>query len=244
MTAISYSSSDTDSQLALLDSMRFAERCAAVSQVASVIAHALGTPLQVIAGRAALIRFNPHAETVAENARRIEEQVERLAQRVRKLVDYLTSPEPDSELRQLNTLVAEALSLYEPIAARTGLQIASIQPCPEAIVDGTPTLVVLTSLLSLATRTANAGARIELEIKALAGDKIGFELKIPGLELPDARIDRLDPPDGDGVNAEPLQVLSVCNAIARQHGGKLELVSPTQGQTAIRFECTSFAEHT
>jgi len=237
MSAISRSSSDFSSRLALLDSMRFAERCAAVSQVASVMAHLIGTPLQVIAGRAALIRFNPQAETVAENAQKIEEQVERLAQRVRELMEYLTTPEPDIEPRQLDTLVAEALSLYEPIAARTGLQIASIDACPEAMVEGSPTLVVLTSLLSLAIRTANGGERIELKIKAHGGDKIGFELKFPGLALPKARIGRFDPPDSDGGNAEQLQVLSVCNAIARQHGGKLELVSPTQGQTAIQFEC-------
>lgn len=237
MTDISRSSSDTDNQLALLDSMRYAERCAAVSQVASVIAHVIGTPLQVIAGRAALIRFNPKAENVRENARIIEEQVQRLAQRIRKLMEYLTAPEPESEPRRLDTLVEEAISLCEPIAARTSLQIASIGTRPDALVDGTSTLVVLTSLLSLAIRTANAGARIELEIKAPAEEIIGFELRIPGLELPKARIDRLDPPDSDGGNAEQLQVLSVCNAIARQHGGKLELVSPTQGQTAIQFEC-------
>ena len=105
------------------------------------------------------------------------------------------------------------------------------------MVDGTPTLIILTSLLSLAIRTANAGSRIELAIKPTAEDRMGFELKIPGLELPKSRIDRLDPPDKDGGNAEQLQVLSVCNAIARQHGGKLELVSPAQGQTAIQFEC-------
>jgi len=237
MSATSRSSSELNNQLSLLDTMRFAERSAAVSQVASVIAHVIGTPLQVIAGRAALIRFNPQAETVAENARKIEEQVERLAQRIRKLTEYLTSPEPDVDPRQIDTIVAEALSLYEPIAARTGLQIVSINACPEAMVDGTPTLVVLTSLLSLAVRTAKTGERIELEIKAHGNGKIGFELNIPGLALPKARIDRLDPPDGNGGNADQLQVLSVCNAIARRHDGKLELFSPTHGQTAIQFEC-------
>jgi len=185
MSATSRSSSDLNNQLALLDTMRFAERCAAVSQVASVIAHVIGTPLQVIAGRAALIRFNPHAETVAENARKIEEQVERLAQRIRRLMEYVTSPEPDMEPLQVDILVAEALSLYEPIATRAGLQIASIDACPEAMVDGTPTLVILTSLLSLAIRTAKAGERIELEIKAHGNDNIGFELTIPGLDQVD-----------------------------------------------------------
>lgn len=237
MPAVSQSPDDSKSQLALLDSLRFAERCAAVSQVASVIAHVIGTPLQVIAGRAALIRFNPQSETVAENARRIEDQVERLAQRIRRLIDYLTSAEPSSEPRQVGELVLDALSLYEPIAKRSNITIKANDHLPEALIDGTPALIVLTSLLSLATRTASPGATIALETSVAANNTFAFELRIPGLAVSKARIDRLDPPESEGSNAEHVQVLSVCNAIARQRGGKLELNSLDQGYTAVRYEC-------
>src|SRR5688500_10143930 len=84
-----------DRLLALLDELRQAERRAAISRVASVIGHLIGTPLNVIAGRAALIRANPSPEAALENAQRIEQQVERLALRIRRLIDYLTAPEPE-----------------------------------------------------------------------------------------------------------------------------------------------------
>ena len=64
-----------DDRLVLLDRLRQAERLAVSSRVASVIGHLIGTPLNVIAGRAALIRANPSDESTIENARRIEEQV-------------------------------------------------------------------------------------------------------------------------------------------------------------------------
>src|SRR5690348_18408500 len=85
-----------EQKLALFDDLRQAERRAVSSRVASVIAHLIGTPLHVIAGRASLIRAAPKDDSVAENARRIEEQVERLAARIRALIDYLTLPEPAS----------------------------------------------------------------------------------------------------------------------------------------------------
>jgi two-component system NtrC family sensor kinase len=236
MPSVSQSFDGPEGQLALLDSLRFAERCAAVSQVASVIAHVIGTPLQVIAGRAALIRFNPQSETVAENARRIEDQVERLAQRIRKLIGYLTSAEPSSEPRRVDELVLDALTLYEPIARRMQVTIQVNEDLPSEVTEGTPALIVLTSLLSLATRAAKPGDRIVLGAVVKPGSKLCLELSIPHLAVSKARIDRLDPPETDGTNPEHVQVLSVCNAIARQHGGGLEF-DAGEGRTTVRYDC-------
>ena len=65
---------DAAALLARLDTLRQAERRAASARMVSVAGHLIGTPLNVIAGRAALIRSNPAPEAVEENVRRIEEQ--------------------------------------------------------------------------------------------------------------------------------------------------------------------------
>lgn len=227
-----------DSRLARLDWLRSAERRAAISRVASVIAHLIGTPLHVIAGRAALIRANPTPENAQENARRIEEQVDKLAQRIRKLIDYLTSPEPETEPRTVADIVAEAFSLYEPIARQKGVELAAAGELPLVNVEGNSTMVILTSLFSLAVRVAPNGERVELEFALLAEQRIAFELTVPGFSIPSVPIDRLDPPESDErASAEPLQVLSVCYAIARRSGGKLEVVEREGRPAAIRFEC-------
>jgi signal transduction histidine kinase len=227
------------SRLALLDGLRNAERRAAISRVASVIAHLIGTPLQVIAGRAALIRSNPTPENAAESARRIEEQVDRLAQRIRKLIDYLTSPDQETEPKSVASLVLEAFALYTPIARQRGVELLRRGEPPEVMVDGNSTMVVLTSLFSLAVRVAERGGSIELAFEHEAEHMVVFEVSIPGFVLPNAPIDRLDPPEnGELSSAEYLQVLSVCHAIARKSGGKL-LASSANANAVIRFECPS-----
>lgn len=226
-----------ESRLSRLDCLRQAERRAAISRVASVIAHLIGTPLHVIAGRAALIRSNPSPESVQENARRIEAQVERLAQRIRKLIDYLTSPELESEPQSVDDLIGEALSLYVPIAALRNIELVSVGGPAQAVVQGTPALLVLTSLFSLGVRVAAPGARIELGCQPMPESALAFELSIPGVAVPKGNIDHLDPPDDGGADAETLQVLSVCNAIARQYGGRLQLGDTAPERLVIRFEC-------
>jgi two-component system, NtrC family, sensor kinase len=229
--------SGPDRRLALLDELRQAERRAAISRVASVIGHLIGTPLNVIAGRAALIRANPSPEAALENAQRIEQQVERLALRIRRLIDYLTAPEPEPNPSFVASVVDDALALYSPVAAMHGVTIA-LAPgeLPEAKVDGMSAMIVLTSLLGLATRAAPRGSAVGLEA-TLQSAMVTFRLTVPGLSMPQARLDRLDPPeDADGLDAERLQVLSVCFAIARRHGGRVEFANQ-EGGAAFMFEC-------
>jgi len=224
-------------RLALLDELRQAERRAVSSRVASVIAHLIGTPLHVIAGRASLIRGAPADATVAENARRIEEQVERLAARIRALIDYLTLPEPSPRTEAVAAVAGSALELYAPIGRerQVGFELVGEYP-DDAGVDGTAALVVLTSLLSLATRVAPAGAVCKLAVSLSEDRRVVFALTVPGLEPPSGRIDSLGPPARpEGTPIEALQVLSVSSAIARRSGGRLEVQADVPGAATIRY---------
>lgn len=227
-----------DNRLALLDDLRQAERRAVSSRVAYIIGHLIGTPLHVIGGRASLIRSSPTPESAVENAQRIEEQVERLARRIRALIEYLTAPEPDVQLQSVNTVIDDAVSLYEPIGAVRGARVRlSGEPPPNVSVDGRSALIVLTSLISLATRCASPGATISLIVEQKEPASVTFELQVPGMKPPPGRIDRLEPPDQwNRDEAEQLQVFSVCFAIARRSGGRIEV--DTQGDHAsVRFYC-------
>ena len=223
-------------RLAMLDDLRQAERRAVSSRVASVIAHLIGTPLHVIAGRASLIRSVPGDANVSENARRIEEQVDRLAKRIRALIDYLTAPEPAPQEESVPAVIDAALSLYGPIAEARGMSLRLVSELPEASVDGTSALIVLTSLFSLATRVAPSGAVIELAVTLAEDGRVVFELGVPGLEPPHGRIDSLEPPEQpEQVRIEELQVLSVCSAIVRRSGGQLEVLPDGIGRAKIRY---------
>src|SRR3954471_20951649 len=93
--------------LARLDALRQAERRAASMRMVSVTGHLIGTPLNVIAGRAALIRSNPSPEAIEGNVRRIEEQVERLSLRIRRLIDYFGLPDPPAGRRTVGEILDE-----------------------------------------------------------------------------------------------------------------------------------------
>jgi signal transduction histidine kinase len=210
--------------------------------VASVLGHVIGTPLHVIAGRASLIRTNPTPENAAENARRIEEQVERLARRIRGLIDYLTVPENTVDACSLEQIVADAQMFCRPLAAANNVELSVTSlPLPEGRVDGTPSLLVLTSLISLALRSASSGAVVGLAVTLPGPGSVHFELDVPGMQPPRARIDRLEPPDDwDRREADQLQALSLCFAIASRHGGHVTLEKNDSG-ALVRFRCPSAA---
>jgi signal transduction histidine kinase len=220
----------------MLDDLRQAERRAVSARVAAVIAHLIGTPLHVIAGRASLIRAAPADASVSENARRIEEQVDKLAKRIRALIDYLMGPESAPKEESVREVVDGALSLYGPIAEVRGLTLKLTGSVPNASVEGTSALIVLTSLLSLATRVAPRGTTAELSVTLGPDERVAFELAVPGLVPPQGRIDSLEPPEQpETANVEELQVLSVCSAIVRRNGGQLEVVSVEGGPAKIRY---------
>jgi signal transduction histidine kinase len=225
-----------EQRLAMLDDLRQAERRAVSARVAAVIAHLIGTPLHVIAGRASLIRAAPADASVAENARRIEEQVDKLAKRIRALIDYLMGPDSTPKEESVQNVVEGALSLYGPIAEVRGLSLKLTGGVPEGSVEGTSALIVLTSLLSLATRVAPRGTTAELSVTLGADQRVAFELAVPGLVPPQGRIDSLEPPEQpETANIEELQVLSVCSAIVRRNGGQLEVVPGAGGPAKIRY---------
>jgi signal transduction histidine kinase len=228
----------SDRRFSLLDDLRQAERRAVSSRVASVVAHLIGTPLHVIAGRASLIRAAPTDASVAENARRIEEQVEKLARRIRALIDYLMLPEPDASPEHAEQVVVLALSVYTPVAVERGVEIRRTgEPLPDVKVDGASAMIVLTSLLSLATRIAGRGQVSELGASVTEDHRVLFELTVPGLTPPTARLDTLEPPEQlDQARVEEIQVLSVCSAIARRSNGSIEVkAAASPGHATIRY---------
>jgi signal transduction histidine kinase len=86
-----------ESLLELYDALAQHQLRDAGAEVAAAIAHAVGTPLNVISGRAELIRHDP-SNALAQVAR-IEEQVKKLATGLRQLVDYLAVPDPRTPQR-------------------------------------------------------------------------------------------------------------------------------------------------
>jgi signal transduction histidine kinase len=239
MTAEATEKPDLAALLARLDDLRQAERRAASARMVSVAGHLVGTPLNVIAGRAALIRSNLAPEAVEENVRRIEEQVERLALRIRRLIDYFGLAEPSRARRSVGEILEECHALYGPIAGLKGVTLViSGHQCEPLRIEAEISPLILTTLLSLGVRTSVAGQTISLTVTEHGPKTVLFELQLPGLEVP-KNFERLEPPE-HGIRYDPgtLEAFWTCLGLARRLGGALHVVEAPSGVgVAVRFEC-------
>ncbi|HEX2869984.1 MAG TPA: hypothetical protein VHP33_01985 [Polyangiaceae bacterium] len=205
----------------------------------SVAGHLAGTPLNVIAGRAALIRSSHSPEAIEENVRRIEEQVERMAGSVRRLIEYFGLGAPSSERRSVRDVLAECRELYLPLAEYRGVGLSIDADDVELLlIEADVAPLVLTSLLSLALQATPRGQAVSLHATARCPQSIAFELALPALEVP-VHFDRFEPPDDAG-EQDPgtLETLWTCLGLARRLGGSLAIAQTETGQRAtVRFTC-------
>jgi hypothetical protein len=153
---------DRESLLALYDALAQRQLRHAGAEVAAALAHAVGTPLNVISGRAELIRHDP--SNALAQVTRIEEQVKKLANGLRQVVDYLAVPEavPPAKLA--------AAAAAGPAVAGAARIVAAQPVSEEVIVDAK---AVLDDLLALADPLARA-ANVELSVspEGLAGARV------------------------------------------------------------------------
>lgn len=163
-----------ESLLELYDAIAQRQLRDAGAEVAAAIAHAVGTPLNVISGRAELIRHDP--SNALTQVARIEEQVKKLATGLRQLVDYLAVPDPRAP--QQSASVPSASSAKGPGikegAARPGARAAAAVSAalPESsVVDAASVLDDVAALTEALARASHvevvvdgsglAGARVE-----------------------------------------------------------------------------------
>ncbi|GEM_PF-1366415 len=234
---------DRERQLVALEAVCRAERQLAVSSIASMIAHFIGTPLNVIVGRAGLIRRNPEAtDAIVKDAVCIQQKVEQVTEKLRSFIDLLAPRSSGTECDP-QALVTEAVELYRPIARVKSIDLVIRRAGRELPqVKRHPTFAVLTSLLSLSIQEVPPSCAIELGA-TLAGDSssdttLEFTLAVPGCLFDDprqlARFEKAPVRSEDG-----LQVLGIYASVARKAGGQL-LVRNCESNSELVLRWPSF----
>ena len=117
--------SESEARIAALEQLRHAERLTTVGKLAAGLAHELGTPLNVISGRAQMIASGETADAheTAACARIIEQQAERMTAIVRQLLDFARRRRPEKVATDLVPLVKQTLDMLEPLAAKRGVRL-------------------------------------------------------------------------------------------------------------------------
>ena len=117
--------SETASRIATLEQLRHSDRLNTVGRMAAGIAHEIGTPLNVVSGRAELIAEGQLSdEATRESAQAIKSEAQRIAKIIRELLDFLAANHPSSELARASTTSPRCTAnLMRPLATKHGVEI-------------------------------------------------------------------------------------------------------------------------
>lgn len=162
-------------KFAALDKLRHTERLATLGKLSAGMAHELGTPLNVISGRAKLIcSADLSAEDTSRSAKIIGEQAERMTGIMRQLLSFARRGEARKQEVDLNTVLQSVLPLLEPSAREQQISLQpseALQPLP---VNADPAQLqqVLLNLALNGIQAMDQGGTIQLNCFAASGVKV------------------------------------------------------------------------
>jgi two-component system NtrC family sensor kinase len=230
-----------------MDQLRHADRLTTVGKLASGLAHELGTPLNVVRGRAKLIVDGEvEGPEIADSARIVVEQAERMTALIRQLLDFARPRQLQKASVDVNALARRVCELVATIARKA--EVTLVPPG-----DGTLTVEaddgqlaqVLTNLIVNGLQATPGGGTVTIRAQSVehqpppyvGGEHtswIAIEVVDTGSGIDAAARARIFEPfyttkdigEGTGLG------LSVSWGIIREHGGWIDVTStPGNGAT-------------
>jgi signal transduction histidine kinase len=245
----------TRERFATLEQLRHAERLTTVGRLASSVAHELGTPLNVVAGRARLIVEDEH--DARAHAGIIIAEAQRMTKIIRQLLDYARRRPPEKKREDLTRLAADTLSLVATLASKRRVELAFDHPgAPPAAapvtVDPAQVQQALTNLVVNAIQASADGGRVDVTLQVARARRPGARGADPSTEAEVFALTVCDhgpgmPPEVLARVFEPFFTtkpvgeatglgLSVAHDIVEEHGGWIAAESePGHGSRFIMF---------
>lgn len=158
---------EAEARIATIEQLRHADRLRTVGQLASGVAHELGTPLNVVTGRASLIMSGRlGSEGILESAGIIKSQAERMAGIIRQLLDFSRCSTPHRVEVDLRMIVRETTKILESLSKKHAVElIVSENPhAMTACVDTGQIQQVLTNLIVNAIQATPSGGRVTVAV--------------------------------------------------------------------------------
>lgn len=161
---------ETSARIATVEQLRHRDRLAMVGQISSGIAHEVGTPLNVIAGRARLItESDATLDEAQQHAVAILEQSERVASTIRQLLDFARRRGPQRDQTNLLDLTGRVLALLRPLAGKKGVELL-VSPgsvAATAFVDATQIEQALSNLVMNAIQAIAEVGTVQVLIQSV-----------------------------------------------------------------------------
>lgn len=237
------SARDADkARLEALEKLRHTERLATLGRLSAGMAHELGTPLNVVAGRAKLIASqNLAPEEVEKSARIIGEQAERMTALMRQLLDFARRGSPRKVSVDLARIAANSLDMLRPIADKQKVKLTLVpteKPLAVAA-DGNQLQQVLLNLVMNGIQAMPEGGNLAVELlqmeqvqppealETAPGPCAVLRVSDEGIGISEEHLDHLFDPffttkdvgQGSGLG------LSIAYGIVQEHGGWISVDS-------------------
>jgi two-component system, NtrC family, sensor kinase len=160
---------ETEGRIVALEQLRHEDRLKTVGRLASGIAHELGTPLNVISGRAGMIaRGNMTSTEAQENAHIIKDQSDRITVIIRQLLNFARRRSTLKSSVDLRHIVHRTVDLIAPLGRKQKVTFSFTGDDDAAVinvaVDTEQIQQVLINILTNAVQAMPQGGRVELGI--------------------------------------------------------------------------------
>lgn len=232
---------EAEARIQALEQLRHADRLTTLGQLASVLAHEIGTPLNVIAGHGKLIASGRMAaDGISESAEAIGEQSERITRIVRRVLDYARRRPARRARLDAADVVRQACALLQGLAIQRRVILDVAEQGGKALLDADPDQLqqAVTNLALNAIHASPAHEQVRLTLatveRVVAGADqpfVAISVHDSGPGVADDIRDRIfEPffttkPPGEGTGLG----LSVVKDIVEDHGGFVELLTGVGG---------------
>jgi signal transduction histidine kinase len=230
----------TSERIAALEQLRHADRLKTVGRLAAGIAHEMGTPLNVISGRAELIAGNKLDEAgVLDSAAAIKTEADRMTKIIRQLLDFARRRTPHRAVVDLRNVVQDAVNLLHTLAEKKSvdLQMFGGDDC-SAYIDAGQIQQVITNLAINSIQSMPEGGAVSIRLETREQTPPGQPMADPtcyravivedeGVGIPAEDLDQVFVPffttkdvgEGTGLG------LSIAFGIVQEHGGWIDVES-------------------
>jgi signal transduction histidine kinase len=204
------------------------ERLAVAGQLATQLAHEVGTPLNLISGHVQLLIARTEDQKTRERLDLIASQIARIERIVRNLLDTTRRPQPELVPTDLNALLRRIFEVTAPtLAARQVTLVTSLDPeLPLVRGDSEQLQQVFINLINNSLDAMPQGGELSFTTAVVNGE-VQVKCRDSGVGISEEIKGRLFDPffttklrgRGSGLG------LTVAHQIIREHGGRITLTS-------------------
>ena len=233
---------ETGRSLELMRRLRQTESLAIAGKLCSSIAHEVGTPLNIIAGRAELaLRALPKDSALREDLDVIVAQIDRISRMIRATLDPFRQREPERAATDPRSAIDGFRPLLQHFARSRGVTLAVSMPgdLPSVLIDPGHLQQVMINLLTNAIEATPSGGRIDVTGARRRSDEddrpgVAIAVRDTGTGIPPDVLPKIFDPffstkaarDGSGLG------LSICRDLVRSNGSDIQVAStPGDGTT-------------